>query len=141
MRDQGKSPRNFLVRVKKHPGALKITRPAILKGTEVIQWSFQDQLEMTTRFNVSKDKISQVWDSFKRNISPLFSSASSDYNDEFLKASLYGQEIIELLRHPNNFDPTTLNSMIKFIELCQSQGSLVNWTVCEIGSSNSSQCN
>lgn len=129
MREQRKSPRNFLVRVKKHPGALKITRPAILKGTEVIQWSFQDQLEMTTRFNVSKDKITQVWNSFKNNISPLFSSATSENNEEFLKAQLYGQEIIELLRHPNNFDPTTLNSMIKFIELCQSQGALVNWTV------------
>ena len=75
MRDEGKSPRNYLVRVKKHPGALKITRPSILKRTEVIQWSFQDQLEMTTRFDVSKEKITEVWNSFKTNISPLFSSA------------------------------------------------------------------
>ena len=129
MRDQGRSPKNFLVRVKKHPGVLKITRPSILRRTEVIRWSFQDQLEMTTRFDVSKVKMTQVWNSFKRNISPLFTSIDSKHNNEFLKAKLHGAEILDFLRYPNNFDPTTLNSMIKFIELCQTQGALINWTV------------
>lgn len=129
MRDQNKSPRNFLVRVKKHPGVLKITRPSILKRTEVIQWSFQDQLEMTTNFDVSKEKINDVWESFKSNISPLFSNEFSGDETEFLKLNLKNKEIIEFLKFPNNFDPTTLNSMIKFIELCQEEGALIDWTV------------
>ena len=46
-----------------------------------------------------------------------------------MTAHLHGQQIIDFLRYPNNFDSTILNSMIKFIELCQTQGALVDWTV------------
>lgn len=129
MHDQGKTPRNFLVKVKKHPGALKITRPSILRNTNTIRWSFQDQLEMTTSFDVSLGKINTIWDSFKSNIAPLFSSDSIVGDKEFLKIVLKDTEIINFLEHPNNFDPTTLQSMLTFIKLCQERGALTDWTV------------
>lgn len=126
MRDQGKSPRQFLLRVRKHPGVLKITRPSILKGVVTVKWSYQDQLEMTTKFNVSKENISQVWESFKEHVAPKFSGAAQD---DFLTFSLKGESFIQFLRRPNNFEPSTLDTMIKFIELCQEENKLTDWTI------------
>ncbi|MBK9591016.1 MAG: hypothetical protein IPO32_05765 [Crocinitomicaceae bacterium] len=50
MEDKDKTPDNFVIRVKKHPGTLKITRPTILKDTLEVNWSYQDSLEQTTKF-------------------------------------------------------------------------------------------
>ena len=129
MHELGKTPSNFLVRVKKHPGVLKITRPSILKNTKEIKWSFQNQLQMTTSFDISKNKIDEVWKSFQSNTAPLFASAVPENDGRFLKVELKENKIIEFLKHPNNFESTTLNSMIAFIELCQEQGALTDWTV------------
>ena len=79
----GKTPSNFLVRVKKHPGVLKITRPSILKNTKEIKWSFQNQLQMTTSFDISKNKIDEVWKSFQSNTAPLFASAVPEKTGDF----------------------------------------------------------
>jgi len=83
---------------------------------------------MTTLFNVSKDKISSVWSNFKFNIAPLFNGSTKEPNG-FLTASLSGNEIIKLLGEDNNFPKDDVASIIKFIELCNGDGKLNNWTV------------
>lgn len=129
-RKDGATPENFVLRVKKHPGTLKITRPSILNdvNTKEVKWSYQDQLEMTTLFNVSKDKIGSVWNNFKLNIAPLFKDKTIESNG-FLTASLSGNEVIRLLKENNNFPKDDAASIIKFIELCNYVGKLNNWTV------------
>ena len=72
MEEQGKTPENFVLRVKKHPGTLKITRPSILKNAIEVKWSYQDSLVMTTQLKVDKKNIVDIWDNFKKNIAPKF---------------------------------------------------------------------
>src|SRR5690606_36497057 len=74
MEEKGKTPENFVLRVKKHPGTLKITRPSILKNAKEVKWSYQDQLVTTTQLKVDKNSITDIWDNFKTNIAPKFSS-------------------------------------------------------------------
>lgn len=125
---QDKSPKEFLIRVRKHPGALQITRPSIMKNTTSVKWSFEDQLEMTTSFDVRHEKIETVWEAFKSNIAPLFKSPEKKLRS-LLTARLKDSEIVDFLRHPNNFNPIILDAMVNFIELCQQRGKLTNWTI------------
>lgn len=126
METKGKTPENFILRVRKHPGTLKITRPAILKRTKEVNWSYQDQLEQTTTFHVNRQKIEDVWTSFKSNI-----SGKHNFNNSggFMTAKTDAKGIIELLRSENNFSQEDRASMISFIELCQGKGFLSSWTI------------
>lgn len=128
MKNLGKSPNNFILKVRKDPSVLQITRPSILKNAKTVKWSYEDKLEMTTKFNISLNKIDEVWSNFKNYTAPLF-NASNDVDDKFAKVELKGAEIIEFLKRPNNFDPVNLDAMIRFIELCQQSNKLTDWTI------------
>jgi len=127
MEEQGKTPENFVLRVKKHPGTLKITRPSILKNAKEVQWSYQDQLVMTTQLKVNKNSVSDIWNNFKTNIAPKFKS----FNDkDIITYETNSHEIINILKNqPNNFNDKDPEYFLKFIELCNEQGYLNNWTV------------
>ncbi|NQX41243.1 Z1 domain-containing protein [Pedobacter steynii] len=126
MEAKGKTPENFILRVKKHPGTLKITRPAILKRTKEVNWSYQDQLEQTTTFHVNRQKIEDVWKSFKVNVS---GKHNFTIGNGFMTAKTDANGVIDLLASENNFSPEDRVSMIRFIELCQEKGFLNNWTI------------
>jgi hypothetical protein len=64
MEKNNESPRSFEIRVRKHPGALKITRPSILKNTVKVLWSYQDSLVQETSLSVKNNDIKREWDSF-----------------------------------------------------------------------------
>lgn len=128
MHDQLKSPSNFLLRVRKTPGVLKITRPSILKNTATVKWSYQDQLEMTTKFDVSREKIENVWKAFTSQVAPLLVSAKDD-DKHFYRTEITGDDFLDFLRIENNFEASTREAMIAFIELCQQQGMLTDWTI------------
>lgn len=126
MEEQGKDPQSFVLRVKKHPGTLRITRPSILKNAEEVRWSYQDSLEMTTKFGVKKEQIENVWDNFKMNIAPHF----EEIKDDLLTFSADGGEVIKMLKNqPNNYDKQRINHMSMFIELCNEEGYLNDWTI------------
>ncbi|QJP33934.1 hypothetical protein F0365_05705 [Nonlabens sp. Ci31] len=127
MEEQGKTPENFVLRVKKHPGTLKITRPSILKNAKEVQWSYQDSLEMTTQLKVDKNSIEAIWDSFKSNIAPNFDVI---VRKDIIKYSCTSEDVLELLKNkPNNFLDDRLEQITRFIELCNEKGYLKNWTV------------
>ena len=128
MSRRGSSPDKFVLRVKKHPGVLKITRPSILKNTVDVKWSYQDQLEMTTLFDVTKEKIERVWESFNRELAPKLKN-SPEMDAGFLTCKASGTEIIDLLNKENNFPHEDISTMVKFIELCNEKNKLTNWTI------------
>lgn len=126
MEEQEKDPKSFVLRVKKHPGTLNITRPSILKNAKKVNWSYADQLEMTTRFNLNVDHIRNTWSNFKKNIAPRFNSEKRG----LLTYSTSGEEIIEILnKQSNNFTREIGSQIVKFIELCNDKGLLTDWTV------------
>jgi hypothetical protein len=133
MEEKNRTPRNFVLRVKKHRGTLKITRPAILKDTLIVNWSYQDSLEQTTNFDIRKKKIEDVWAQFKNNIVGKYKFENKKKEDGsdagFLIAQTDIQGILEILKEENNFGNETCDSMIKFIEKCREVNKLKNWTI------------
>jgi hypothetical protein len=131
MEDKRKDPRSFVLRVKKHPGTLNITRPSILKNAKEVQWSYQDQLEMTTKFKITKDHIEKTWLNFKQNLAPRFDSMKRG----LITYSTTGLDVITMLKNqPNNFEGDEggrdrINQIVKFIELCNEKGLLNDWTI------------
>lgn len=126
MEAKNKTPENFVLRVRKHPGTLKITRPSILKMTNEVKWSYQDELEQTTVFNIEKGKINNVWQAFNENIVPKFSDS---IGTGFISYKTDIQGIINILSAENNFDEDSRKSMIMFLELCSEKNKLTDWTV------------
>lgn len=126
MEAKKKTPENFVLRVRKHPGTLKITRPSILKMTNEVKWSYQDELEQTTVFDIKKGNINTIWNVFQKNIVPKLSALATD---GFITYKTNREEIINILSSENNFDTDSRNGMIKFIELCRDKNLLADWTV------------
>ena len=127
MEAKEKTPASFILRVKKHPGTLKITRPAILRGTKEVNWSYQDQLEQTTSFQINSEKIQNVWRSFRDNIIAKHTFSTSE--NGFLSTTTDAQGVIEIIQAENNFTPADRSTMVKFIELCREKKYLTNWTI------------
>lgn len=128
MEEQNKTPQNFVLRVKKHPSTLKITRPSILKNAVEVKWSYQDSLEMTTQLKVDKDNIVNIWDNFKKNIASKFNLKNDKGDIIYFKTN--AGEVIDILKNqPNNFNDKEPEYLTKFIELCNEKGYLNNWTV------------
>ncbi|MFI5452588.1 Z1 domain-containing protein [Pedobacter sp. UC225_61] len=121
-----KSPAEFVLRVRKHPGALKITRPAILKDTKIVNWSYQDTLVQTTKFKVNSSQLLEsAWDRLREFI------RGNNFTEDkgFLKTELSAQDVIEFLELPNTFEDFEMQSIIKFIQLCVQKNKLKNWTI------------
>lgn len=128
MERQGKTPQNFVLRVKKHPSTLKITRPSILKNAKEVKWSYQDSLEMTTQIKVDKKNIVNIWGNFKKNIALKFNLKND--KEDIISYKTNAGEVIDILKNqPNNFNDKEPEYLTKFIELCNEKGYLNNWTV------------
>lgn len=145
MEEKDKKPSDFILRVKKHPGVLKITRPAILRDTVEVNWSYQDSLEQTTKFNIRKEKIQKVFEDFKNHVTRLFEFIpklnENGSESEFLIAETDISGIITVLKLENNFGKDTCESIIRFIELCRAKNKLNKWTIAirTSGDANSSE--
>ncbi|QPH37869.1 Z1 domain-containing protein [Pedobacter endophyticus] len=125
---KGKTPANFVLRVKKHPGTLKITRPSILSGTKEVKWSYQDKLEQTTDFMVSPGNTAQMWAFFRDNIVAKFKWLDSGKG--FLITETSPKEIIRILEDEGtHFSREDAMSMVKFIQLCDDKKLLQKWTI------------
>ena len=127
MEEQGKTPENFVLRVRKHPGTLKITRPSILKNATEVKWSYQDSLIMTTQLKVDKENVINIWNNFKEKIAPKFNET---HRQDILMYKASAREVINILRNqPNNFNEKDPEYLAKFIELCNVKGYLTDWSV------------
>lgn len=127
MDEKGATPKDFELRVRKHPGVLQITRPTILKNTTSVKWSFQDSLVMTTEFDVTKEKISSVWRDFKRTVSPLF--AKAEVKGSLLSTTVSLEDLLLILDGDNNFDETRLNLIKQYLRKCANKNLLTSWTI------------
>jgi len=133
MEQKDKSPKSFILRVKKHPGALKITRPSILRDIKEVNWSYQDELVQTAKFNIRKEKIEKVFTDFKNKISSKFQFKPIFKNDKnnpsFLITETDIDGMIQVLKLENNFDSDISDSVVRFLELCKSKNKLSKWTI------------
>lgn len=123
------TPREFILRVRKHPGTLKITRPSILKNTQEVNWSYQDKLEQTTSFDLNPEKINQSWS----QLTDLFGEYSTRMRDEkgFYIIETDHNELFRFLDISNTFHKYNedIANIKAFINRCIEKGKLANWTI------------
>ena len=126
-----KTPSNFVLRVRKHPNTLKITRPSILKNAVTVQWSYQDSLEQTYKIDVSKGALNEGWETFQNYI-VKDRRFLPGLNQGFMVAEKTDAvDITSIITKIKNFDKDTRNAIVRYIKLCNKQPSrkLINWTI------------
>lgn len=125
-----KTPNDFVLRVRKHPGTLKITRPSILKNVATVKWSYQDQLVQSTRFKINDNNlIEKSWSDFKSFIEKYKANIYYDNNREFFTLKVGTSQLLEFLTLQNTFVDFEVAAISKFIELCNSKNKLEEWTI------------
>lgn len=125
-----KKPKDFATRVLTHPGTLKITRPAVLKNAVVEKWSYEDQLEQTTEFHLTSEKVRSSWENLQKVYKKNAAEFGFDSNKNFLtfKTDVNGLE--DFINSQSTFtDKFDKNSIIRFIKLCNEYEKLKNWTI------------
>jgi len=124
-----KKPKDYATKVLTHPGALTITRPAILKNTIIEKWSFEDKLLQTTDLLINKNSIEASWNNFK--------SVYEKYKDNFhyndyrksiiLETDVNGLE--DFLMSQSTFVDYPTDALVRFIRKCNEFDKLTNWTI------------
>jgi hypothetical protein len=125
----GKTPEDFILRVRTHHGVLEITRPSILKNTEVVNWSYQDTLVQTTQFEMDALRISNAWNDLKRQFQK-YAAFTKLFNDFYLiDTDTIG--LFDFLDCTNSFYKFSdqLSHIKAFINICNHQDKLKNWRI------------
>jgi hypothetical protein len=133
-RDPDNTPAKYALRVLKHPGTLKITRPSILKNANEVNWSYSDSLEQTTKFCLDKNRIEKSWDEFKKHIKKLNLDKSNCIGDYVIYKTLDITDLFDFLNLSNSFyainnGENYFSEIIQFIKLCNEKNKLTNWTI------------
>ncbi|RYE56640.1 MAG: hypothetical protein EOP48_07545, partial [Sphingobacteriales bacterium] len=129
MNRENKTPRDFVLRVRKHPGTLKITRPSILKNVAEVKWSYQDHLIQTTKFKLEPTRIQKAWESFNGLIG-TYSDRLQEIK-EFYGFEADVDDVIRFLELDNTFHNYSedLAGIKRFIQLCKEKNKLTKWTI------------
>ena len=129
MKLKRKTPYDFVIRVKETPGVLEITRSSILRNTISVNWSYQDSLVQTTRFEMNAIRISRAWEALKG----LFKKFKISHNevDGFFIIDTDIDGLFSFLDADNAFYDFSdkLGYMKKFISLCVEKKKLRNWRI------------
>lgn len=140
-RDPANTPDNFALRVLKHPGVLKITRPSILKNTNEVNWSYSDHLIQTTKFHIENQKIKKAWSSMVLHLAKIKDKFEIRYdthnNPDYLEFQTENvNQLFDFFKLPNTFyDPTGKNEINHFtgleeyIRLCNRENKLTKWSI------------
>ncbi|MBI1836956.1 MAG: Z1 domain-containing protein [Flavobacteriia bacterium] len=124
-----KKPKDYATKVLTHPGALTITRPAILKNTIIEKWSFEDKLLQTTDLLINKNTIESSWYNFKS----IYRKHKENFlYDDFRKAILLKTDVNGLedfLMSQKTFVDFPSEAVIRFVRKCNEFEKLTNWTI------------
>lgn len=129
-----RTPKDFELRIRKHHGTLKITRPSILKGSKDIKFTFQDETIETYRFLIEDGKLKNSWKQF-RELVQFYKNTNNFYDDKerdfyVIKTDVEG--LLKFLNSENSFISTesfVLDDIIKYINLANKDGYLKHWTI------------
>lgn len=124
-----KTPKEYATKVLTHPGALKITRPSILKNATLERWSFEDKLIQTTSFILTKDRIETSWIKFKEWVSD-FDFIESEVSG-FVTIKTTSDVVFDLLNTQNVYPTDSFESVAlqRYIKLANEYDKLTDWTI------------
>lgn len=125
----GKTPEDFVLRVRNHPGVLKITRPSILKNAVEVKWSYQDTLVQTSEFKLNSTRINESWIYLKKLFNEFIWTDLNDRGFYITDTDING--LIRFLDSSNTFYKyeDELVQIKKYLTLCQENQLLLNWRI------------
>ena len=133
-RDPSNTPEKYALRVLTHPGVLKITRNSILKNAKEIKVSYSDHLIQTKKFLLEQNIIKKSWDEFCnhiKNISKKFEIRKDNRGKlEYLTYDTQNvSDVFDFFDLTHSFVDDDLENVKRFIESCNANNKLINWTV------------
>lgn len=137
MHRKNMTPEQFVLRVRNHPGVLKITRPSILKNAVEVKWSYQDTLIQTTEFDMNAYQLRKSWEEIKQLFKEFNWQEISGRGFYFTDTNANG--FYKFLNCTNNFHDYNdeFEQIKKFVSLCQDKNLLRRWRICIKGTGRS----
>ncbi len=129
MEIQKKSPKEFELRIRKHPDILQITRASILRNAREVRYSFQDIVHQSVHFSIGKNTLEDTWTSFRKLYHEMDFNSIEDqgfYIFNGSKHDLYRFFELSSVFLPNSFKK---EDMIRYIDMCNDRGLLTNWKI------------
>lgn len=137
-----KTPKEFGLKVRTHPGVLKITAANKFRYKKIMYLSYSGELEQTYQFKIDGKRFKQNYDATNELITSLGKPTDKPVNDynkkqkfvwrgehnfhsitRFLQKYKIGEEVIDT------------NKIVDYINAQTKKGNLVNWTVALINNS------
>lgn len=128
-----KTPKEYGLKVRTHPGVLKITAANKFRYKKLMFLSFSGSLEQTYQFQIDESKFKNNLEAANDLISKL-GSTIAQLNDQNPKQTLIWQtnfQIITRFLQSYRIDPAVMdvNKISDYITAQANKGNLVNWTV------------
>ena len=137
-----KTPKEFGLKVRTHPGVLKITSPLKFKYHKIMYLSYSGELEQTYQFKIDKNKFRKNFDAVLELISLLgkqLEEPSNNFNrkQKFVWKGEHNFNAITsfLIKYKIGEEIIDTNKIVDYINAQTKKGNLVNWTVALINNS------
>lgn len=137
-----KTPKEFGLKVRTHPGVLKITAANKFRYKKIMYLSYSGELEQTYQFKIDKGRFKKNFDAVIDLISALGKTLSAPLNDFNKKQKFVWQGENNfnaitsfLLKYKIGEEVIDTNKIVDYINAQTKKGNLVNWTVSLINNS------
>lgn len=137
-----KTPKEFGLKVRTHPGVLKITAANKFRYKKIMYLSYSGELEQTYQFKIDKGRFKKIFDAIIDLISALGKTLSAPLNDFNKKQKFIWQGENNfnaitsfLLKYKIGEEVIDTNKIVDYINAQTKKGNLVNWTVALINNS------
>ncbi len=137
-----KTPKEFGLKVRTHPGVLKITAANKFRYKKIMYLSYSGELEQTYQFKLDKNKFKKNFDAAIDLIADLGKPIENPLNDFNKKQKFvwsgenkFNSITSFLLKYKIGEEVIDTNKMVDYINAQTKKGNLVNWTVALINNS------
>jgi len=137
-----KTPREFGLKVRTHPGVLKITAANKFRYKKIMYLSYSGELEQSYQFKIDKNRFKNNFDATIDLISALGQPVSKPFNEFNKKQKFvwhsennFNAVITFLQRYKIGDEVIDTNKIVDYIIAQTRKGNLVNWTVALINNS------
>jgi hypothetical protein len=137
-----KTPKEFGLKVRTHPGVLKITAANKFRYKKIMYLSYSGELEQTYQFKIDKGRFKKNFDAAIQLISALGKPLAAPLNDLNKKQKFVWQSENNfnaitsfLLKYKIGEEVIDTNKIVDYINAQTKKGNLVNWTVALINNS------
>lgn len=137
-----KTPKDFGLKVRTHPGVLKITAANKFRYKKIMYLSYSGELEQTYQFRVDKSRFNNNFEAVNDLLSDLGTPVKKPFNDLNKKQELVWQKennfnliTTFLQRYKIGEEVIDTNKIVDYINAQTTKGNLVNWTVALINNS------